>query len=41
MALLFVIFCSGSAYKDNLEPDQIAGGLSTATQNRQQNVSVV
>ncbi|XP_065160880.1 TOM1-like protein 2 isoform X2 [Atheta coriaria] len=25
---------TGSSYKDNLEPDQLAGGLSTATQNR-------
>jgi hypothetical protein len=32
-AVLLVIF-SGSTYKDNLEPDQISGGLSTVTQGK-------
>jgi uncharacterized membrane protein YciS (DUF1049 family) len=38
-AVLLVIF-SGSTYKDNLEPDQISGGLSTVTQGKH-NVSTL
>lgn len=38
---LSFVFHSTSSYKDNLEPDQISGGLSTVTHNRPQNVSAL